>query len=656
MGVGAGLWEHLSAVKTEEKLSSLRDKRLAIDLSYWLVQQQQAVKGKKVLKPHLRLTFFRVIKLIARVGARPVFVVDGEPPPLKKTVQEKRSRQFAKHFESECETSGQSSFKDKVEECVVMLEYLGIPVIRAEGEAESLCAELDRKDLVDFCVTPDSDAFVHGAKRVIKNLQADPKDPLVELYQATDIKERLHLHQRHLLALALLVGCDYTEGIPGVGLQSALRLVQCFSEDEILDRLRAWGKGELPAKAEIIQPCPAEADNKQIKYTHCSKCGHLGNKRDHTKLGCQTCNGCTDEDRAQADFIIFGCNEKSKGFRCTCHVCIKKANQNEETRSKAWWTKICRKMAAAPDFPNETVIDIFLKPDISIREDLESLSSVMAQQRPNMEQLESFLKKNLYWDAAYVRDKTLPLLSHFCLAELAAWNSGSRTHNQPTGLINDLFRPCCIERVKIDYSEELFMLKWETVDNMVAESAEQWLGMESSQTPALNRFQNVSCTDVERQSCEKELESSSNRDHCSFTTNENIDLVRAACPELAEVYNKAQVAKQQSRAKKAKRKRAKAGEGDGKQSRILSYYHLVPTSNTEIGRKPQEVVSRGLTLDRSAMASSPCDVVSESHAFFRLGTDVEYEESGSFLATASPLGSPEKLLRKKAVSRKLTFL
>jgi 5'-3' exonuclease len=56
-----------------------------------------------------------------------------------------------------------------------MLEYLGIPVIRAKGEAEGLCAELDRKDLVDFCVTPDSDAFVHGAKRVIKILQADPK-------------------------------------------------------------------------------------------------------------------------------------------------------------------------------------------------------------------------------------------------------------------------------------------------------------------------------------------------------------------------------------------------------------------------------------------------------------------------------------------------
>lgn len=68
MGVGAGLWEHLSAVKTEESLILLRDKRLAIDLSYWLVQQQQALKGKRVLKPHLRLTFFRVINLIARVN------------------------------------------------------------------------------------------------------------------------------------------------------------------------------------------------------------------------------------------------------------------------------------------------------------------------------------------------------------------------------------------------------------------------------------------------------------------------------------------------------------------------------------------------------------------------------------------------------------
>lgn len=50
-----------------------------------------------------------------------------------------------------------------------------MPVMRAKWEAEALCAELDREGWVDACVTPDSDAFLHGAKCIIKYLQLDPR-------------------------------------------------------------------------------------------------------------------------------------------------------------------------------------------------------------------------------------------------------------------------------------------------------------------------------------------------------------------------------------------------------------------------------------------------------------------------------------------------
>jgi hypothetical protein len=56
-----------------------------------------------------------------------------------------------------------------------LLELLGMPVLRAKWEAEGLCAELNQEGWVDACVTPDSDAFLHGAKCVIKVLQLDPK-------------------------------------------------------------------------------------------------------------------------------------------------------------------------------------------------------------------------------------------------------------------------------------------------------------------------------------------------------------------------------------------------------------------------------------------------------------------------------------------------
>ena len=57
-----------------------------------------------------------------------------------------------------------------------LLEAMGLPVIRAEGEAEALCAQLTRPGGgADFAVTADSDSFLHGATAVIKTLQVDYK-------------------------------------------------------------------------------------------------------------------------------------------------------------------------------------------------------------------------------------------------------------------------------------------------------------------------------------------------------------------------------------------------------------------------------------------------------------------------------------------------
>ena len=52
---------------------------------------------------------------------------------------------------------------------------MGMPVMRATGEAEALCAQLNANGDVDFCITADSDAFLFGAKSVIKSLNSNSK-------------------------------------------------------------------------------------------------------------------------------------------------------------------------------------------------------------------------------------------------------------------------------------------------------------------------------------------------------------------------------------------------------------------------------------------------------------------------------------------------
>ena len=50
-----------------------------------------------------------------------------------------------------------------------------MPVLKAKGEAEALCAQLDSEGYVDACVTADSDAFLFGAKCVIKFVRPNSK-------------------------------------------------------------------------------------------------------------------------------------------------------------------------------------------------------------------------------------------------------------------------------------------------------------------------------------------------------------------------------------------------------------------------------------------------------------------------------------------------
>lgn len=58
-----------------------------------------------------------------------------------------------------------------------------------------------------------------------------------ECYFAEDIAVGLGLRRKHLIAVSLLVGSDYNlNGVQGIGLETALRFVKNFHEDQVLQR------------------------------------------------------------------------------------------------------------------------------------------------------------------------------------------------------------------------------------------------------------------------------------------------------------------------------------------------------------------------------------------------------------------------------------
>ncbi|KAM0335335.1 hypothetical protein ACHAQA_000380 [Verticillium albo-atrum] len=126
-----------------------------------------------------------------------------------------------------------------VGECQALLRLFGIPYITAPMEAEAQCAELVQLGLVDGIVTDDSDTFLFGGTRVYKNMFNSNK--LVECYLSSDLDKELSLSREQLVSIALLLGSDYTDGLPGVGPVTAVEILSEFPEaDGGLAAFRDW--------------------------------------------------------------------------------------------------------------------------------------------------------------------------------------------------------------------------------------------------------------------------------------------------------------------------------------------------------------------------------------------------------------------------------
>jgi len=102
-------------------------------------------------------------------------------------------------------------------------------------EAEAQCAALVDLGLVDGIVTDDSDTFLFGGTRVYKNMFNAAK--FVECYLLSDINSELGLSREKLIAVAELLGSDYTDGLPGVGPVTALEILSEFDD---LTAFREW--------------------------------------------------------------------------------------------------------------------------------------------------------------------------------------------------------------------------------------------------------------------------------------------------------------------------------------------------------------------------------------------------------------------------------
>ena len=94
-------------------------------------------------------------------------------------------------------------------------------------EAESECAFLNEIGLVDGVITNDSDVFLFGGQNVYRNMFKQDKQ--IENYSIADIQQKCNLDRSKLISLSQLLGCDYCDGIVGIGPTIANEIIQNFS-------------------------------------------------------------------------------------------------------------------------------------------------------------------------------------------------------------------------------------------------------------------------------------------------------------------------------------------------------------------------------------------------------------------------------------------
>lgn len=119
-----------------------------------------------------------------------------------------------------------------------LLVLLGLPFITAPMEAEAQCAALEESGLTAGTITDDSDIFLFGGRTVYRRMCSKTKG--AERYTAAEVMSLLRLDRDRLISLGYLLGCDYTAGLGGVGVVTAMDILAAFPGESMLEDFKSW--------------------------------------------------------------------------------------------------------------------------------------------------------------------------------------------------------------------------------------------------------------------------------------------------------------------------------------------------------------------------------------------------------------------------------
>ena len=246
-------------LKKEINLPDISGRIIGIDgnnVSYqFLTRIRQMGTGKLLrdakgrITSHLTGIFYRTSNFI-EIGIQPVFIWDGKPPRLKnKTIMKRREtrteakKRWMKALEKgeDAMTYAQASSKltlPMVEESIQLLDYMGIPSIKAPSEGEAQLAMMARKGDIWASASQDWDSLLFNSPRLLRNLsitgrrKRPKKQEYItikpEIVELEKVLQNLGITREQLITIGILIGTDYNTGIKGIGPKTALRLIKKY--------------------------------------------------------------------------------------------------------------------------------------------------------------------------------------------------------------------------------------------------------------------------------------------------------------------------------------------------------------------------------------------------------------------------------------------
>lgn len=246
-GLTSLIKKHVPDALQVRSLNYFSGSRVAVDTSILLYKFRYSGGINKNENSHIT-GFLNKCLCYIKHGIIPIFIIDGKPPPEKSLTIQKRYKhrqrleERIKDLEKQMELNQdlKEDIKDQIsrldkqiitvnkehhQETKNLLKLLGFEVIVSPGEAEEVCVHLQKRNIVDFTYSDDTDVLALGCPLV---LRSNGKVNYLTEINLNKVLTGLDLTFEQFVDVCILCGCDYCPNIPRLNYQKAYDLIKRY--------------------------------------------------------------------------------------------------------------------------------------------------------------------------------------------------------------------------------------------------------------------------------------------------------------------------------------------------------------------------------------------------------------------------------------------